>query len=225
MTTRWGGLIKRFHPEGTPWPGSLLYNALSGSEIFLHHYDLVARDLLAYGTAERILDVGTGPGRLLPALRKTFPNTDLVGVDISSAMLEQARRNLSPLEREGRTEICVASANNLPFADASFDRVVSTASLHHWKDPGRAISEVHRVLKDAGYALMYDLVRAMPQTIAKEVRGRFGGFRFALLWLHSFEEPFLSAEEMAVLGRESDFLLEGTRFTGALSLSRDSWPL
>ncbi|MFH1910516.1 MAG: hypothetical protein ABIK91_00580, partial [Pseudomonadota bacterium] len=37
-----------------------------------------------------------------------------------------------------------------------------------------------------------------------------------LLWLHSFEEPFLNAEEMDALGRRTDFVVEGTRFTGAL---------
>lgn len=67
-----------------------------------------------------------------------------------------------------------------------------------------------------GDALLYDLVRDMPKAICEEVRAKFGGFRLALLWLHSFEEPFLNAEEMEALGRRTDFIVEGTRFTGAL---------
>jgi len=39
---------------------------------------------------------------------------------------------------------------------------------------------------------------------------------FCWLWLHSFEEPFLNAEQMEALGRRTDFVVKGTRFTGAL---------
>jgi hypothetical protein len=78
------------------------------------------------------------------------------------------------------------------------------------------LSEVHRVLKYNGYALMYDLVREMPKEICQDVRARFGSVRFALLWLHSFEEPFLNPGEMIELGRRTDFSVEGTYFTGAL---------
>ena len=94
--------------------------------------------------------------------------------------------------------------------------MISTGSLHHWKDPVSALSEAHRVLKDDGYALMYDLVRNMTETVREDIRARFGSFRLALLWLHSFEEPFLNAEEMDALGRQTDFAVEGISFTGAL---------
>jgi ubiquinone/menaquinone biosynthesis C-methylase UbiE len=113
-------------------------------------------------------------------------------------------------------EILAAGANALPFANETFDRVVSTGSLHHWKDPLQALSEAHRVVKAGGYALLYDLVRDMPKGVCEEVRARFGSFRLALLWLHSFEEPFLNADEMVQLARQTDFAVEGTKFTGAL---------
>ena len=208
--------MKRLHPEGIPWPGIVLYNALSSTKIFLRHYELVAHDLALYGAAERILDIGTGPGHLLLAMRKTLPDAKLVGIDISPPMVAQARRNIETYGRDPGIEVQVADANALPFADGTFDHVVSTGSLHHWKDPIHALSEAHRVLKVHGYALLYDLVRDMPKAICEEVRAQFGGFRLALLWLHSFEEPFLDVEEIEVLGKRTAFLLEGTRFTGAL---------
>lgn len=216
MTSRLRQLIKRFHPEGIPWPGSLVYNALSRSGIFYRHYELVAQEVAKYGMAGRILDVGTGPGHLLFALRQAFPDTILVGVDISKAMVSQARKNIAAWEHDDRIESMVAGANALPFADGTFDRVISTGSLHHWKDPVHALSEAYRVLKPNGYALMYDLVREMPKAICEEIRKEHGRFRLALLWLHSFEEPFFSPGEMETLGRETHFVMEGTRFTGAL---------
>lgn len=216
MSSLWRKFIKRLHPEGIPWPGSALYNALSSTGIFLRHYELVAHDIARYGAAAGILDIGTGPGQLLPALRQASPGTRLLGIDISPAMVAQARRNLEHYGRAPDIEVLVAGANNLPFADGTFDRVVSTGSLHHWKNPLQALSEVHRVVKAGGYALLYDLVRDMPQAVCEEVRARFGSFRLALLWLHSFEEPFLNVEEMVQLGRQTDFEVEGTKFTGAL---------
>ncbi|MGD8835043.1 MAG: class I SAM-dependent methyltransferase [Desulfobacteraceae bacterium] len=208
--------MRQFHPEGIPWPGSLLYNAVSSTAIFRQHYDLVAYDVARYGTAGSILDIGTGPGHLLFAMQKLLPDAKLIGVDISSAMVAQAKRNLQKCRQDIQIEVRVADANALPFADETFHCVVSTGSLHHWKDPIRALSETYRVLKPGGHALIYDLVRKIPKAVCKDIRSRFGGFRLALLWLHSFEEPFLNAEEMENLGRRTDFVVEGTKFTGAL---------
>ncbi len=208
--------MKRFHPEGIPWPGSFLYNALSSTKIFLRHYELVAHDVAHHGKPACILDIGTGPGHLLLAIRKILPEAKLIGVDISPSMVAQARRNLETCSLYPRIEVRIADANALPFAEGTFDCVVSTGSLHHWKDPIHALSEAHRVLKADGHALIYDLVRDMPKALCEDVRAQFGGFRLALLWLHSFEEPFLNAEEMDALGRRTDFVVEGTRSTGAL---------
>lgn len=216
MKSLWRRLIKKIHPEGIPWPGSILYNALSSTSIFLKHYELVANDIAGYGKTARVLDIGTGPAQLLFALRKVIPDARLVGVDISSAMIEVAQQNINALGWNSQIEVRLAAANALPFEDGTFDCVVSTGSLHHWKDPVNDLSEAHRVLKTGGVALIYDLVREMPKPVCDDVRARFGSFRLALLWLHSFEEPFLNAGEMEVLGRQTDFLVEGTRYTGAL---------
>jgi ubiquinone/menaquinone biosynthesis C-methylase UbiE len=208
--------ITHFHSEGIPWPGSVVYNAISDTEIFNHHYELVAEDLKRYGTTERILDVGTGPARLLLALRRTFPDASLVGIDISHAMIEKARQNIRAHGKANRIKVKAASAGNLPFADKTFDRVVSTGSLHHWKNPGACMAEAYRVLEDGGYAFHYDLVRQIPKSVARKIRAQFGRFRFALMWLHSFEEPFLNVGEMEALGKQSPFLVDGIYFVGGL---------
>ncbi|MGD8907832.1 MAG: class I SAM-dependent methyltransferase, partial [Chromatiales bacterium] len=143
MGTRWRKLIKRFHPERIPWPASLLYNALSGSEIFQRHYERVAQDMSTYGAAKSILDLGTGPGRLLIHLRKVFPDTLLVGVDISPAMVDKATLNINASGLTDNIHVRVANANDLPCNDEAFDLVTSTGSLHHWKDPIHALAEMH----------------------------------------------------------------------------------
>lgn len=208
--------IRRIHPEGIPWPASAVYNAVSSSRIFTVHYELVAEDLKRYGRAERILDIGTGPGRLLCALSRTFPDASLTGIDISPAMIAKARRNIKAWQPHHRIGVQVAGAGNLPFADNTFDRVVSTGSLHHWKQPHACLAEAYRIIKAGGYAIHYDLVRQMPASAARIIKKRFGRFHYALLCLHSFEEPFLNAEEMEALGKGSAFTVAGTHFVGGL---------
>ena len=95
MSSRWRQFVKRLHPEGIPWPGGIFYNALSSSEIFVRHYELAAHDAAHYGGTGHVLDIGTGPGHLLLAMRKVLPNAEGVGVDISPSMIAQAQRNIA----------------------------------------------------------------------------------------------------------------------------------
>ena len=116
----------------------------------------------------------------------------------------------------GLIEVKEGAAAALPFPDGSFDAVVSTGSMHHWKEPTAALNEIHRVLKEGCYALIYDLVQNMPKAVAEDVRNRFGRVRLASLWLHSFEEPFYSPEELEQLARPTLFREGRTHFVSAL---------
>lgn len=80
MITGWRTHLRRWHPEAIPWPGSILYNAISQSRVFTRHYPLVAEDLANYCRWGRVLDIGTGPGWLLLALRRTLPEVEAIGV-------------------------------------------------------------------------------------------------------------------------------------------------
>jgi ubiquinone/menaquinone biosynthesis C-methylase UbiE len=89
-----------------------------------------------------VLDVGCGPGYVSSAAvaRSAIP----IGLDFSTEMIAIAKRMFPQVEfQEG-------DAQNLPFADASFDRVVANFSLLHLAEPGRAMSEAERVLKPGG---------------------------------------------------------------------------
>ena len=215
MKSQWRNLLKRIEPEGIPWPMSLLYNHLSGSSIFLGHYEMVAKDVKYFCKAGKILDIGTGPGRLLLALNRFEPGLELYGADISEAMIDKARDNFVAAGITG-IDLQVASAMRLPYPDRYFDAVISTGSLHHWKDPAAGLNETYRVLKPGGHALIYDLVRKMPSDVVRRVKDNFGVFRFTLLFLHSFEEPFYSPLEMEALAEKTLFKTGLTHFTGAL---------
>ena len=93
----------------------------------------------------RIIDVGTGTGAGTLALAHRFPAAEIVGVDLSDAMLDHARRN-TPAELRERVTFQRGDASALPFADGSFD-LAAHANMIPFFD------EVARVLAPGGYAL------------------------------------------------------------------------
>lgn len=209
-------LLKIFHPEGIPWPCTVFYNAVSGTSVFQRHYELVARDILEYCSEGSILDVGTGPGWLLVQIHQQSPELRVVGLDASPSMVAKARKNIADAGLSEVAEIEEAEASLMPFADGSFDIVVSTGSIHHWKDPTACLNEVYRVLKRGGHALIYDLVSDTPASVLKETAREFGRLRMLLLWLHAFEEPFYNCRNFALLACPTLFKEGRVRFVGAL---------
>jgi ubiquinone/menaquinone biosynthesis C-methylase UbiE len=87
-------LLKLFHPEGIPWPGSMIYDRISATEVFKEHYGRVAQHILSHCSEGYLLDIGTGPGRLLITFHDASPRMRLAGIDISPAMIARARKNV-----------------------------------------------------------------------------------------------------------------------------------
>jgi ubiquinone/menaquinone biosynthesis C-methylase UbiE len=174
---------------------------------------MVADDILSFRTDGCLLDIGTGPSRLLLKLHQKSPQMQLVGIDSSPAMVTKAKENTTGVES---IEIREGNASNILFPDGYFDIVVSTASIHHWKQPTGALNEVHRVLKKDGFALIYDLVSDTPQSVLDNCRRQFGKLRTTLFWLHSFEEPFYSRQNFEGLVKSTLFKGCRTKFVGLL---------
>jgi SAM-dependent methyltransferase len=140
-------------------PGSSTYARIF-APIFGRLYERVAEDVVAELTARRrarggmVVDIGCGPGDLVAELSPRLKETRITGIDLSSSMLLWAGRHATA---DGRVKFLVGDAGDLPFSDASVDVVVSTLSMHHWSDPAEVFSEIDRVLRPGGVALIYDL--------------------------------------------------------------------
>ncbi len=109
-----------------------------------------AVSLLAPSAGERVLDIGCGAGRAIELLSAREPETRVTGVDLSVTMLAAARRRNRRAVRQGRVRLRQADAMQLPFADASFDEVLSIHSIYFWSDRRRALAEIARVLRPDG---------------------------------------------------------------------------
>lgn len=100
---------------------------------------------------ERLLDIGCGTGSLLQAIRLAGEQTELFGVDPSTAMLAVAQKKLPSC-----IDLRQGDAENLPFPDQSFTTVVSTSVFHYFRRPLEALHEFHRVLKPNGQIILTD---------------------------------------------------------------------
>jgi ubiquinone/menaquinone biosynthesis C-methylase UbiE len=139
-----------------------------GIDALLPFYDLLTRVLgmtRAYDTlvaqAEladglRVLEIGCGTGNVTVRVKRAEPGAVVIGTDPDPLALARAQRKAQGLA--GIRFEC-AYAQELPFADGEFDRVLSSMMLHHLDDDVKAgaLAEVHRVLRPGGRLHIVDI--------------------------------------------------------------------
>jgi SAM-dependent methyltransferase len=106
----------------------------------------------------RVLEVGCGLGYLSIRLSRQY-GLDVTGLDLDPAIIERARANADREGNERRPSFLVGDVASMPFPDESFDLVVSMLSMHHWADPAAGLTEIDRVLRPGGRALVWDFRR------------------------------------------------------------------
>lgn len=129
-------------------------------------WNAALRDIAAMGLSRmslaasgRVLDVGCGSGQTMTWFRRLYPGWRAVGVDV-------AADGVRAVDRSSRQMACLASATELPFADRSFDALITLDVLQHLPLEGgdeRALAEMHRVLRPGGVLF----VRTNAQTIPR----------------------------------------------------------
>jgi len=93
------------------------------------------------GPPTRVLDVGTGTGSVALLVAERFPAAEVVGVDVSQRMLEQARQ-----KARDRVRFEIADAERLPFPDGSFDLVTLGNMIPFFDELARVTAGAGRVL-------------------------------------------------------------------------------
>lgn len=131
------------------------------------------RDLIGKKKVKRLLDIGTGTGRVLELLADRTEQG--VGVDFTSGMLSVARNNL---EQAGLSHMQVRKGDMkaLPLEDQSFDLVTMNLVLHFTDDPAMAIQEAARVLLPKGRLFVVDFAAHSEEYMRKNYQHRRLGF-------------------------------------------------
>lgn len=204
-------LISRFLrsliPERIPSFAASLYDQIARTAIDTY-YRQVAECVVAHTTQGLVLDLGTGPGYLPIEIARRARQIRVVGVDSSRALVRIAQANA---EREGlsdRVGFEKCDANRLLFEDNSFDLVISTGSLHAWKDPVLVVNECFRVLKGGSEAWLLDPAQVVtPEALQILERALTGMGRLARWWgsFTSKLTPPYSVKEMEEIVRRTKF--------------------
>ena len=122
--------------------------------------DAARRTLLeqaAISPGDRILDIGCGTGTMVVLIKRLYPGADVVGIDPDPKALARAEKKVARARVSVRLDR--GFSDQLPYADASFDRVLSSLMFHHIdaNDREATLRDVRRVLKPGGSFHMMDL--------------------------------------------------------------------
>jgi ubiquinone/menaquinone biosynthesis C-methylase UbiE len=145
------------------------YLPAAGRDWFLPLYDPLVRliggdearrtllDQASIRPSERMLDLGCGTGTLVVLIKQLHPDVEVVGIDPDPKALARAG------EKAKRARLSIhldrGFSDQLPYADASFDRVFSSFMFHHLPEGEQTTTmrEVRRVLKPGGWLHLLDL--------------------------------------------------------------------
>jgi SAM-dependent methyltransferase len=124
---------------------------------------------------DRVLDLGTGTGAVARLVAERFPDAEIVGADMATQMIEEARRVTDSL----RITYQVADAQKLPFADGAFDLVTLGNMIPFFGELARVVKPGGRVL--IAYSAGDETPIYVPNDRLRAELGRRGFAEFAEL--------------------------------------------
>ena len=153
-------------PTGRPWAEDLGYppQLANVPEASVESFAGVANpfSLGPLGPGERVLDLGCGAGTdTLVAAQMVGPEGRVTGLDMTPEMLAKARASVAELGVTN-VEFVEGEAESLPFADESFDVVISNGVIDLIPDKDAVFGELHRVLAPCGRLQIADVTVQRP---------------------------------------------------------------
>jgi len=131
-------------------PGTRHFYELVEAHRYTKEWHIPAAADFAAARGLKVLEIGCGLGT--DGAQFAEAGADYTGVDLTEAAVELARRRFLLFDLPGTFQ--TADAENLSFPDESFDLVYSHGVLHHTPETGKAIQEIHRVLRPRGRAVV-----------------------------------------------------------------------
>ena len=117
--------------------------------------------IVADSQPDSILDIATGTGDM-PILMKSTQAERIIGIDISSGMLEVAKQKIKDQKLENLISFELGDAENLPYDDGSFDAATVSYGIRNFQDLKKGLSEILRVLSPDGTLVI--LETSVPQS-------------------------------------------------------------
>jgi arsenite methyltransferase len=116
--------------------------------------------------SDHVLDIGCGSGLSIALLAPLVPQGSVSGIDPSAVMIDRARARNSKQIAAQRAMVAVASVEQLPFIENTFDAVMSVHTLYFWADLKLALAEIARVMRSNGRLILAFRTSANPAATA-----------------------------------------------------------
>jgi SAM-dependent methyltransferase len=175
-------LVAQFHrPHGAGGRAAGWVMAHRGSN---RRRNVWAVGLLEVQPDDRVLEIGFGPGIAIGELARRATRGRVVGVDHSEVMVRQASRRNAAAVRDGRVELQLGNAEQLPEFDEPFDKILAVNSLMFWDDPVARLKELRGLLRPGGRVAIAFQPRAPGSTdetaarAGEEIAGNFAAVGF-----------------------------------------------
>jgi ubiquinone/menaquinone biosynthesis C-methylase UbiE len=148
------------------------YDAMDHS----HVNQLFVADLLQLRTDfQTLLDVGAGTAQIPIALCEKHPTVRVVAIDMAEHMLRVGKGNVERAGLAERVRIQLCDAKRMPFADATFDGVMSNSIVHHIPEPFTVFTEMTRVVQPGGILFVRDLLRPIDDPALRGFVQKYAG--------------------------------------------------
>lgn len=114
---------------------------------FLNNF---VNDLMSVQTDDRILEIGSGTGKLIGKMAPKIDNGLIEGIDFSSAMISIARKRNKKSIAKGKVKIIEGNFDEIPYEKDRFTKACSVNTLYFWPSPARTIKKLAGILKPGG---------------------------------------------------------------------------
>lgn len=122
------------------------------------------RELTAWGLSQlrghpdmrirNVLDIGCGGGNTLRMMSASYPRAKCIGIDVSETAVKLTLERNGVYHRLGNLDAMVASVEDIPFPDGTFDVITAVETYFFWPDLGKDVACAASKLKDGGVMLI-----------------------------------------------------------------------
>jgi len=113
-------------------------------------------NMVAAQNPDAIMDIATGTGDLVIKMAQKTKASRLVGLDISSGMLEVGKVKVKKENLDNRIEMVLGDSEKLKFEDGTFDAITVSYGVRNFEDLEKGLSEILRVLKPGGMLVILE---------------------------------------------------------------------
>lgn len=142
-----------------------MFNAIAHQYDFLNHFLSLGIDYrwrkkaikqLSLKASSTLLDVATGTADVAIMAARQYPSISVVGIDISEKMLDMGKQKIMRKKLSDRISLQLADSEQMPFADNTFDAVISAFGVRNFENLEKGLAEMFRVLKPHGKAVILE---------------------------------------------------------------------